>query len=180
MKKFRVSLIGDEFIEIDEVQKQAIDNFIALPKEKREEFITVKNNKIRLSSIRTIVEIKDNVAEELNKKKWLLENQEWNISCLKMSQLPIEEKVNKELNIRVTACGQVSIPQEVLEKIKIKIQMFFERNPKMPRCPATIWIEDIKKYLGDCIYMARFYEAIGRNDTAIAQWAKFSGIQISY
>ena len=100
-----------------------------------------------------------------------------------MSQGSVEEKTEREIKVRIlggyTACNR-EMDLTLKTKLRELITPFFEANPKMPRCPAKVWWELVRKDLAGAKNGLKWYEYVARNDSEIVRWAKFDNVPINY
>ena len=173
-------LVGNKTISITEEMKNKLDALLLDPA-KKEDVIRIGNTTIKASSIRGIFE-STNISLQPNNERFQKDLLEWDADCRRLSELPVEEKINRELLTRVMPEPFLNRGwtdkkvDSVYEQIKKIITDFFTANPQYPRCPARYWFPVIKPYVKEKV--ARFYEAVGANDEEIFAWAKRNKIKI--
>jgi len=151
----------------------------------RQEIFKMGVNVFKRTAIKGIFPVSEDVAD--NKEAWTRENKEWDDTCLKMSQYPVEQKVNIELESRIDPglkFANIEMPIQLLEPMVANIRQFFIDNPKYPRCPMRVWwpfirakIAPINKKTNNrpnpTISYAKWFEVIARSDGAIEEWLKY-------
>lgn len=171
---YNLVLVGNKTISITEEQKKKLDTLL-LNKDEGERVVMLGNTTIKVSSIRGIFE-SNTVSYQPNDEKFQKELLEWDADCKRLSELPIEEKIERELRVRIFPEALISRSwidtrvDEVYEQVKRVVTDFYIANPRYPRCPARYWFPIIKPYVH--IKAAKFYEIVGINDEALFNWAK--------
>ena len=174
---YKISLIGDESIIINQEQKEKLEEFLEKDKKDRDDFIHFGKNQVKISSIRSILEIPEvkGAWNEKKKEQWNEENREWYAQCYKMNQLTVKEKTLKELAVRIFPGlkieHQTVMPEEKVSLYNI-IAEFFEKNPIYPRCPSYVWITLIESKISrqNGKFVGKWWDIVNRNDGAIYQW----------
>ena len=172
---YDVILQGGKTLLISEGQKNELDKVL---KDKSESFSTtvIGKNIIRVSMIKGIIEsnsqsmIPNNTKQNAEYEKWVSE-------CMRMSKDSVQEKIDREINIRILPMFKKTIiDEQTLSILRQSMEAFFTSNTKYPRCPASIWIPILKKSIeiekgeGKNIGMGMFLEYVIRNDGAIYNW----------
>lgn len=178
MKNYQVILTGNRTITVDEKEAEVIkSNWLG----KTKAIININRNTIDTSTIKGIFEINEE-QYGLDQSIGII-NRDFSMDCFNMASLPIEDKIFKELSIRVFPQkfldkDWINYSADLADKIKIKVKSFFEANPKMPRCPSKYWWPILKPMIRNK-RIASFYKLVMRNDNVIIDWAKWNNIKIN-
>jgi hypothetical protein len=178
MKKYTIVLTGGKALEVDKERRDFIEQ---VWKNKSERLISIDGNTISAAMIRGIFE-KD--VEDLSGSTahFRALHEAFEEDCKQLSNLPMEEKIKRELETRVFPSALMALGwimkdvDTVYENIKKTIHDFFVANPKYPRCPARFWFPTLKPYVNPSV--SEFYKVVGRNDEEIQNWTKRNGIRL--
>lgn len=167
---YDVVLIGNKTISITSDQKKILDEALLDKEQNGNTSFMVGKNTIRLSSVKGIFESGTAnftpINESMNRK-----HEEWNRECEKMSNLPMKEKIDRELTIRILPMFRKHTLDEVtIAVLRQTMEAFFTVHPKYPRCPSIFWWSIIKEKVAK--EEMRFMEFVISNDEAIEQWVK--------
>ena len=173
MKKYELILQGNKTLIITQDQKEIIEKAI---KFKTNDVLSISDNFIRLSSVKGIYPVKEEVID--NKEEWIRANNEWHFTCLKMSQKSVEDKTADEINNRIlngTKLEKIEIPETEMAVMYSQILDFFQKNTLYPRCPMSVWWSFIKdKIKSKNIFLNKYWVYVARNDEAVGKWVKFN------
>lgn len=164
LQSFNDFIVGQE-------EKERIEK---LWRDKDVDNITFNKNTFKKSMIKGIFKI----DEEIQNNQQIFEiDQKFAEECSRMAKLPIDEKINKELTVRIFPSafldkGWIEHTQELEDKIRERVKLYFTKYPQMPRCPAKIWWELLKGSLEKNTWTERFYNYVARNDNEIYRWIR--------
>lgn len=178
-KQYKMNIIGNDPIIINEEDKVKYDDLVKLGHAKE---IFLKQGTFKLSSIRGVIEIKqETFAPQDNFSKQ--EDEKFDKECQRLSSLSLHDKVVNELEMRIRPGLQLThvvLSETQKAALKKGIIMFFQANPKYPRCPANQWWELIKGIAKErSTYSTKWFEYVFRNDEAVSFWAKTKGIKLN-
>jgi len=137
---------------------------------------SIGKNLIKLSDIKGIFEIEKDTLQVDSRRKMDQTDNEWNGEMIKMANDDITQKVMRELTIRIfpelfLRRGLIEYQEDVVMQIKKILISFFSQNTGFPRCPAKYWFPLLKKSIHNP-FVAKFYEIIANNDSALYVWCK--------
>jgi hypothetical protein len=115
-------------------------------------------------------------AWEKKRQDGLQENLQYINKCnKKLRAMPPKDRATAEIKDRILNGlneEQKNSFTPFYEPLHKKLAEYFERNPKMPRCPMNNWIKVIKEMK---IISTSFFALVARNDGAVERWANFTG-----
>lgn len=171
--RYKLILTGGEHLIITEKQKEVVSPYMGKEVNIR---LAVGNNEILSKSMKAILEIKEDSVANFDRKA--TDDQElWRRDCRKLSELPIDEKIQKDMNVRILPGLMISraeYPQELLEDLELAIRNFYRQYPYYPRCPFFVWSPLIKQYITKLSNTtSSWWLYVQKNDDAISRFVEF-------
>ncbi|MDO8430387.1 MAG: hypothetical protein Q7S72_00130, partial [Candidatus Taylorbacteria bacterium] len=171
---------GWDSLIVDDDQKKTMETAMKA----KDDTVSVGSNFIKTNTIKGIFPLKNDVSidngdyiRQINKDFWE--------DCAKGSKLSLDEKITRELTIRIFPAeflrrGWIKHSTELENGIKLRVRAYFNKYPYMPRCPAKIWWPLLKGAVMSNEPIAKFHEFISRNDREIYEWAKYNAPKTVY
>lgn len=178
---YKVVIQGQKELIITDVER---DILLPIWQEKSMPIVTIGKTTIAVNSIRGIFDISQpkNVA---NDEEWRKNQNEWDVMCKQQSDMDLDLKVSRELEIRILPIyakmmkKPLSEYESLYREMKAGIADFFQANPRWPRCPAWVWWPFLDPTLRLRSPFTRYFDYIRRNDDEIAKWCKFHEISLN-
>lgn len=172
--KYKVLLIGNKEVIINESAKEKLEQVV---RGGAETFVEIDGQYVKTSAIKAILKIGEEVSSTAFQDRNKVEMDEWNKTCERMADLSIQEKTEKEMEVRVMPGWRLSKQDKddpLLSDAYGAIVNFFEENPMYPRCPMKIWFPILRSKLQSKGDISRWFEMIARNDDAIERWIEYA------
>lgn len=173
MKFYELVLVGGKTIRINEDEKKIVDAYID---QEGDTSLRFGGNTIKTKTIRGIFEVGADPVAGFDKVQQE-DHKEWNAECENGSRMSIEDKVNREINVRIFPGISLSGGNPSTRRMEIVaswLRVFFETFPHYPRAPLRLWWELIDMELkrkNDQV--SKWWLICGRNDEAIEKWVRF-------
>ncbi len=178
--KYELILQDNKKIILNEAEANIVEKGIFA----RQDIFKIGLNLFKRSAIKGLFQIQEEVSD--NKEQWLKDNVQWNEVITKKINLPLEDKITKELTERIfpgLKLNNIILTDDQIAIIEFNIRHFFENNKRYPCCPFKIWwpfivdaiapIDPVTKKQAKPI-LSYWWKIIKINDNAIEEWLKYN------